>query len=161
MLVFDNGAQAGWGPLLPGLPVGINGNTRRDYARVLEFNPVTLKIVWQYSQPNPTADYDEDGIIAGNDRQFFSGFISGAQRLKNGNTLITEGGSGRIFEVTRAGKVVWEFISPFRGGNTGLGFLGRTSVYRSYRIPYRWVPRYLLHKDCPEPEPVAETEVEG
>jgi len=26
---------------------------------IIEFNPVTLEIVWQYSQPKPTADYSE------------------------------------------------------------------------------------------------------
>ena len=52
------------------------------------------EIVWQY----------DDG--------FYSRIISGVQRLPNGNTLITEGTSGRLLEVTRAGEVVWEFISP-------------------------------------------------
>ena len=30
---------------------------------------------------------------------FYSAFISGAQRLENGHTLITEGMRGRIFEI--------------------------------------------------------------
>jgi len=33
--------------------------------------------------------------------EFFGPYISGAQRLENGNTLIYEGCHGRIFEVTR------------------------------------------------------------
>jgi hypothetical protein len=44
---------------------------------------------------------------------FYSSNISGAQRLPNGNTLICEGASGRIFEVTCAGDVVWEYVNPF------------------------------------------------
>lgn len=56
---------------------------------------------------------------------FFSAFISGAQRLPNGNTLICEGAEGRVFEVTRAGEIVWDWRNPFeaevkspgRGGN--------------------------------------------
>ena len=44
---------------------------------------------------------------------FFSPYISGAQRLANGNTLICEGCLGRIFEVTSAGEVVWEYVNPY------------------------------------------------
>ncbi len=39
--------------------------------------------------------------------------IPGAQRLKNGNTLICEGLWGRFFEVTRDKEIVWEYILPF------------------------------------------------
>ena len=35
--------------------------------------------------------------------------------MKNGNTFITEGVSGRMFEVTPQGEIVWEYLSPFRG----------------------------------------------
>lgn len=43
---------------------------------------------------------------------FYSSFISGMQRLPNGNTLITEGDDGRIFEVTSSGQLVWEYVNP-------------------------------------------------
>ena len=43
---------------------------------------------------------------------FYSSIISGAQRLPNGNTLIDEGTSGRLFEVTPNGKTVWEYVNP-------------------------------------------------
>jgi hypothetical protein len=46
---------------------------------------------------------------------FFSGFISGAQRLPNGNTLICEGAKGRVFEVTADGRIVWDFWNPLGG----------------------------------------------
>jgi hypothetical protein len=36
-----------------------------------------------------------------------------AQRLPNGNTLITEGMHGRIFQVTPSGEVVWEYLTPY------------------------------------------------
>ena len=52
------------------------------------------EIVWQY------------------DRDFYSRFVSGVQRLPNGNTLITEGAPGRLIEVTADGRVVWEFVNP-------------------------------------------------
>jgi len=40
---------------------------------------------------------------------FSSLFVSGAQRLPNGNTLICSGWTGGIFEVTAAGQTVWEY----------------------------------------------------
>jgi hypothetical protein len=44
-----------------------------------------------------------------------SGHISGAQRLSNGNTLVTNGESGRLVEVDAKGEVVWEWLNPFQG----------------------------------------------
>jgi hypothetical protein len=46
---------------------------------------------------------------------FWSSFISGAHRMNNGNTFITEGAKGRFFEVTKEGKIVWEYLNPYRG----------------------------------------------
>ena len=48
LLVFDNGGQGGYGTPNPGSVDGTN-NARRDYSRVLQFNPVTLEITWQYT----------------------------------------------------------------------------------------------------------------
>jgi hypothetical protein len=39
--------------------------------------------------------------------------IAGAERLPNGNTLICEGESGRVFEVTPDRDVCWEWVNPF------------------------------------------------
>jgi hypothetical protein len=86
---------------------------------VLEIDPVKLKLVWSYTSPT-----------------FFATNISGAQRLLNGNTLITEGPGGRVFEVTNAGAIVWEYIFPIFGGDRQAN-----SVYRAYRLPYAWIPQ--------------------
>jgi outer membrane protein assembly factor BamB len=79
-----------------------NGTHRRDhpatFSRVIEVDRRTNTIVWQYA---------DQSLF-----EFFSPYISGAQRLANGNTLISEGVHGRLFEVTREGEVVWEFVSP-------------------------------------------------
>lgn len=45
--------------------------------------------------------------------EFYSSFISGAQRLMNGHTLICEGADGRVIEVTTDGAIVWEYLSPW------------------------------------------------
>jgi hypothetical protein len=130
VLVFDNGGWAGYGAANPGAPTG-RQNALRDHSRVLEFDPVSLKIVWQYT---PT----EAGFVQPLDAsRFYSPFISSAQRLPNGNTLITEGSDGRIFEVTRGHEIVWEYVNPYWGH----GGLRLNMVYRAYRAPYDWVPQ--------------------
>jgi outer membrane protein assembly factor BamB len=99
-----------------------NGPHRRDhpapYSRVIEVDPRTSQIVWEY--------HDQSLF------DFFSPYISGAQRLANGNTLICEGCDGRIFEVTADGQVVWEYVSPHffvEPGRPGLN----NWVFRAFR----------------------------
>jgi hypothetical protein len=122
LLVFDNGGAAGYGSSNPAAPDGRNA-IRRGSSRVVEINPVTFAKVWEYA-------------VGGQESyRFFSHYVSGAQRLPNGNTMITEGADGRIFEVTPAGAVVWEYVSPYftKNGDTN-------RVYRAYRVPYDWLP---------------------
>lgn len=64
---------------------------------------------------------------------FYSPFISGAQRLPNGNTLICSGVQGRIFEVTRKGEVVWDLRNPWVG-EIDFG-IPKNALYRAVRIP--------------------------
>jgi len=44
--------------------------------------------------------------------------------------LICEGASGRVFEVTRRGETVWEWITPFTINTAGRL---RAWVFRAYR----------------------------
>ncbi len=67
---------------------------------------------------------------------FSSPTRGGAQRLANGNTLITESERGRVFEITNDGELVWEFFNPMARG------LKRVAIHRMMRIEYRdslWV----------------------
>ncbi len=118
LLVFDNGGASGYGTPTPIAPQG-QGIYARATSRVLEIDPVTLIVKWSYASAN-----------------FYSTNISSAQRLPNGNTLITEGAPGRVFEVTPEKQIVWEYMNPpskfGRGSN---------AIYRAYRIPYDWMPR--------------------
>ncbi|HEX9640473.1 MAG TPA: arylsulfotransferase family protein [Candidatus Krumholzibacteria bacterium] len=50
---------------------------------------------------------------------FFSETCGTAQRLSNGNTLVTESDGGRAIELTSSGEVVWEFYNPHRAGEKG------------------------------------------
>jgi Arylsulfotransferase (ASST) len=75
---------------------------RGGESRVVELDPLTQKIEWQYGGTP--------------DEPFASWKLGAAQRLPNGNTLITESTAGRAFEVTPAGRIVWEFLNPARAG---------------------------------------------
>jgi hypothetical protein len=137
ILVYDNGGWAGYGAPNPGSPTGIK-NALRDYSRVLEFDPVTLEIVWQHTPK-------EAGLLHPTDsNRYYSPFISSAQRLPNGNTLIAEGSGGRIIEVTPEHELVWEYISPYWGTMMHMNI-----VYRAYRVPYAWVPQLDRPKEIP------------
>jgi hypothetical protein len=125
LLVFDNGGASGYGAPTPVAPNGL-GIFARANSRVLEINPVTLELVWSYQAPG----------------RFYSSNISSAQRLPNGNTLVTEGAPGRLFEVTRDGTIVWEYMSPFFSGPRM-----SNAVYRGYRVPYAWIPQLEQPKE--------------
>jgi len=100
VLIFDNG-------------------TLRGFSRVIEVDPLTEAIEWEYVADPPES--------------FLSRYISSAQRLPNGNTLICEGGKSRLFEVTADGEVVWDFVNPH---------LTETAHHNIYRC-LRYSPEYV------------------
>jgi outer membrane protein assembly factor BamB len=124
IMIFDNGGASGYGAPSSVAPNG-QGIYARATSRILEIDPVSLELVWSYTAPT-----------------FYSTNISGAQRLPNGNTLITEGTSGRLFEVTRDGDIVWEYIHPVYSGARQ-----SNAVYRAYRLPYEWIPELAVPKE--------------
>lgn len=101
ILMFNNGAGRRDGRYSSVIEIAppANADGRYELAADKAFGPE--RPVWEYTAPNK-----ED---------FFSGHISGAHRLKNGNTLICSGEEGRIFEVTADAKLAWDYISPFEG----------------------------------------------
>lgn len=86
ILLFDN-----FGGFRPG-----NGS------RVLEIDPQSVALTWLYAGRA--------------NRPFLSEIRGAAQRLANGNTLITESDGGRLFEIAPDGRIVWEYLNPVRGG---------------------------------------------
>ncbi len=121
ILVFDNGLNRPNGEL--------------PASKVVEVNPKTDQIVWEY----------QGGGISGN--QFFSNIMGGAQELSNGNILITESLSGRIFEVARGvenqqvikflnmvtgpkfkNEIVWEYVSEYVSPS-----IAERAIFRAYR----------------------------
>ena len=67
----------------------------RGWSRVIELDPINMDILWEYKSDN-----------------FFTLSQGYAQRLANGNTLITESEKGHVFEVGREGEKVWEYYHP-------------------------------------------------
>ncbi|RKY22075.1 MAG: hypothetical protein DRQ55_02165 [Planctomycetota bacterium] len=82
-----------------------------------------------WGPPAPVWSYSDGG-------RFFAPFISGAQRLPNGNTFVCQGPAGRLFEVTSQGDIVWEFRND-KGGELpppkGVDFVPPFSVFRAAR----------------------------
>jgi len=101
ILLFDNG----WGA--------------RGYSRVVEMDPTTREIVWQYKAPEPT--------------DFYSASRGTVQELPNRNILVGNSNNGEVFEVTRAGEVVWRYFTPFADDQ------GARAVLRAER--YAELPR--------------------
>ena len=115
IMLFDNGRYYAPDP---------NGKTNYfppDFSRVIEIDPKTKKTVWEYRAENPV--------------DFYSTYISSSQRLANGNTLICEGAVGRIFEVTKNGEIVWEYVSPIYT-QTGMRFGKTSAIFRAVRYGF-------------------------
>ncbi len=95
-----------------------------NYSSVIEMDPETGEIVWEYKSKS--------------ENSFYSHHISGAQRLPNGNTMVCSGNHGHIFEVTKEGEVVWEYINPVTSGGIkswfdDVGFQANNMVFRAHR----------------------------
>ena len=106
ILVFDNGYH----------PYG----HRTGVSKVLEVNPKTNKIVWVYGGWDLTTE-------------FYSSTVASCQRLPNGNTLICEGTTGRIFEVTPLLEIVWEFANNLPSNEPYLAQTRSQMVCSAYR----------------------------
>ena len=99
LLVYNNGVNRPSGDyssvdeIVP--PVDEFGNY--SYEPGSPFGPEEQ--VWIYTAENPTS--------------FYSFYVGGAERLKNGNTLICEGARGKFFEVTPEKEIVWEYVNNY------------------------------------------------
>ena len=102
ILIFDNGTRRGW-------------------SRVVEVDPASGKITWEYRADPPES--------------FYSSSRGSAQRLANGNTLIVESQRGHAFEVTPDGEIVWRFVEPRTRERGPVSARERATIYRMERLP--------------------------
>jgi len=66
---------------------------------------------------------------------FYSAFLSNAQRLPNGNTLLNAGSPGTIFEIDPSKNKAWEYIIPLFGDTPGIQGqnINNNSNFRAYK----------------------------
>jgi hypothetical protein len=93
ILLFNNGDRAG---------------SANDYSTVMEITPPLDSSDHYYIHPDSAFGPDGPCWTYENRGTFYSGHMSGAYRMPNGNTFITEAVSGRLSEVTEDGRVVWQ-----------------------------------------------------
>jgi len=127
LTVFNNGNGRPGGnwttleELVP--PLNPDGTYRREAGA--PWGPKEL--AWSYRAPEPES--------------FYAPFISGAHRLPNGNTFVTSGPEGRLFEVTPDGETVWDFWNPYSGdvrdrdGDRVGSDRVRYGVWRAQKLP--------------------------
>lgn len=97
ILVFNNGQERpGAFSTIDELVAPIESGGNYTLTPGSAYGPAEL--VWSYAAANPT--------------DFYSSFISGTQRLPNGNTLICSGATGTFFEIDSLGILNWLYISP-------------------------------------------------
>ncbi len=88
-------------PLENGNLLFLDNGVSEGRSRVVEFDPLEERIVWQWQAPTPT--------------DFMTPTKGSVQRLPNGNTLVANADHGEIFEIAQDGDVVWRYLSPGRG----------------------------------------------
>ncbi|MFT5050864.1 MAG: hypothetical protein ACI8QZ_002270 [Chlamydiales bacterium] len=98
--IFNNGGGRPDGDYSSVIELSLPFDPERGFLRDADAAFGPAQPAWSYSAPG----------------EFYSSFISGAQRLPNGNTLICSGAPGRLIEVTSAGEIVWEYLNTFGGG---------------------------------------------
>ncbi len=102
-----------------------NGTVERAYSRIVEVDPTTGNIVWEF-RTTPA-------------ELFFSKARGTCQELPGGNVLIASSNEGEVFGVTRKGEVVWRYVPR--------DDKGKRLVIRAERYPSRIVePR--LRRDA-------------
>jgi len=80
-------------------------------SRVQAIDPVAEEVVWEYASEN-----------------LFSSVGGTVQPLPNGNVFVTSSHGGRAFEITSGGRIVWQWVPPYR-------------PMRVERIPYDHCPQ--------------------
>lgn len=100
-----------------------DNGVRRRHSRVVKMDPRSGEIVWQY--------------VANPPESFFTDARGGCQELPNGNVLITETNTGRAFEVTPEGEIVWEYYNEILEGVDEAAMRG--AIYRMTRMDHNAV----------------------
>ena len=116
-----------------------NGRPGTDYSTAeILIPPQDANGGYITSDTNPFGPEEQEWIYGDQDGEdFYSPYLSNAQRLVNGNTLINSGSPGRIFEIDSDRNTVWQYEIPLFGdapANQG-GNVNNNSNFRAYKYP--------------------------
>ena len=102
------------------------GDWGRQYANVIEFDPLTSDVVWEYTEDPP--------------EKMKSPGLCGVQRLSNGNTLITDNThGGRVFEVTPEKEIVWDWVNNYFDSTMNVP----KRIYRARKEPKEKMDQFI------------------
>jgi hypothetical protein len=121
LLVFNNGA----------------GRPGADRSSVVEIEPTVdtsgaylLDARGRFGPDRPVRE-----VAAADGRPFFGEFLSSAQRLPDGHTLICVGPQGRLLEIDANGNVLWRYDNPYAGDASNPHGDPPYSVFRATYVP--------------------------
>src|SRR5262249_11701399 len=117
LLVFNNGTLRPGGASSSVEELALPFAGRSFARRGLAFGPA--EPVWSYRAREPA--------------MFYASFLSGCQRLPNGNPLICDGPRGRVFEVPPDGTLAWDYWNTF-GGDPGSDDPEGKALFRATRV---------------------------
>jgi hypothetical protein len=136
ILLFNNGTNRPDGNYSSVDEVALSVSVTGEYHLLMDSDVRRKQVVWSYTSEDQS--------------DFYAPNISGAQRLANGNTFITSGPSGELFEISPEGQILWWYVSPYGGSmesgleqyaryatgiNRGPGDRTITSIFRAFRYP--------------------------
>ncbi|MBT8190165.1 MAG: aryl-sulfate sulfotransferase [Bacteroidia bacterium] len=95
-----------------------NNRFAPDYSVAHILSPEFLDYGWMYNMQDGVFTPKEVDMTFQHPDTFalFSTGLSSIQILPNNNTLITDGRHGYTFEMTPDNEIVWEYITPLKGG---------------------------------------------
>ena len=121
ILIFNNG----------------NGRPGPDYSSVEILNPPQSSPgFYEIADSDPIGPETPEWVYDGGDEKFYSPYLSNAQRLEHGHTLINAGSPGYIFEINENDEIIWEYVIPLAGDNPvpqGSNPNGN-STFRAYKV---------------------------
>ncbi len=148
IMVFNNGNGRGYSSI-DVLEPPVDSDGRYEDLELEESYGPTAPF-WSYTDADPS--------------NFSATFLSGAQRLPNGNTLICDGPKGNFFEVDENDSMVWKYVSPIIVGaiaTQGEDIIYQNTVFRATRyapdypafigkelIPIKQIELEPLEDDC-------------
>jgi len=129
-------------------------NTSPDYGKIMVFNnrvdnshsainilnPLfdSYSCKYTFSNTFQPLSFDWTYVHPDTSNTFTTG-LGGAQKLPNGNTLVSTGRHGYVYEINSANEIVWEYEIPLLAGapidqGTQLS-INQNLIFRTYRYP--------------------------